>query len=142
MKINHVVRTMVMSDFFINSGFSIFAPIFAVFVTGQVTGGSLQVVGFAAAIYQIFKSGLQIPIARILDKDHGEFDDFYSLMFGTTLVATVPFLYLFASTASHIYIIQAIYGVGAAFSVTFARKITVPCQLHIRGVCYGIGVNA
>lgn len=117
MKINHVVRTLILSDFFINSGFSVFAPIFAVFVTNQVKGGSIEVVGFATAITQIFKVGLQIPIARYLDKNHGEYDDFYSLVFGSMLCATVPFLYFFATTATHIYIIQAVYGIGLAFAV-------------------------
>ena len=43
---------------FVNSGFSIFGPVFAVFVTKQISGGSLEVIGFATAIFQIFKSGI------------------------------------------------------------------------------------
>lgn len=117
MRISHVIKTLVISDFFINAGFSVFAPVFAVFVTKQIDGGSLEVIGFAAAIFQSFKAGLQIPISRYLDKNHGEYDDFYSMVFGTALVALIPFLYLFASTAVHIYIIQAIYGIGAAFAI-------------------------
>src|SRR5258708_1240576 len=117
MKINHVIRTLVLSDFFINSGFSVFAPIFAVFVTKQIVGGSVEVVGFGAAIAQLFKAGLQIPVARYLDKNHGEFDDFYSMVTGTVLAALVPFLYSFATSAVHVYIIQAIYGMSLALAV-------------------------
>ncbi len=117
MKISHVVRILITSDFLINSGFSIFAPVFAVFVTQQIGNGSLQVVGFATAIAQVFKVAFQIPVARFLDKNHGEYDDFYSLFSGSVLVSVVPFLYFFASTASHIYIIQAIYGIGLALAV-------------------------
>ncbi len=117
MKINHVIRTLVLSDFFINAGFAVFAPVFAIYVTKQIDGGSLHVVGFAASIFQIFKSGLQIPIAKYLDKNHGEYDDYYSMVLGTSLVAAVPFLYLFASTSLHIYMIQAVYGIGAAFAI-------------------------
>ncbi len=117
MKINHVVKTLVLSDLYINAGFSVFAPVFAVFVTKQVEGGTLAVVGFAAAIFQIFKSSLQIPIAKYLDKNHGEYDDFYSMVFGTFLISLVPFLYLFATKASHVYIIQALYGIGASFAI-------------------------
>jgi len=112
-----VVRTLVISDFFVNAGFSVFAPVFAVFVTKQVQDGSLAVVGFAAAVFQIFKSVLQIPIAKYLDKNHGEFDDFYSMVFGTFLIALVPFLYLFVTKASHIYLIQMLYGIGASFAI-------------------------
>jgi len=116
-KINHVIRTLVVSDFFINSGFSIFAPVLAVFVTKQITGGSLAVVGFAAAIFQIFKSIIQIPVARVLDKTKSQNDDFYSMLFGSLIVGIVPFLYIFATESYHVYIIQAIYGIGAGFSI-------------------------
>jgi len=117
MKVNHVIRTLVLSDFFVNAGFSIFAPVFAIFVTKQINGGSLEVIGFAAAIFQIFKVCFQIPVARILDRNHGEMDDFYSMIFGSIIISLVPFMYLFASESVHIYIIQAIYGIGAAFSI-------------------------
>ncbi|OGN26883.1 MAG: hypothetical protein A3B17_01760 [Candidatus Yanofskybacteria bacterium RIFCSPLOWO2_01_FULL_45_72] len=108
---------MVIGDFLTNAGFSVFAPIFAIFFTGQIEGGTLAHVGFAAAIVQIFKSVLQIPIARYLDKNHGEYDDFYSLISGSIVVASVPFLYIFATNVSHIYIIQAVYGIGLSFVI-------------------------
>lgn len=117
MRINHVVKTLVVSDFFINAGFGIFAPIFAVFVTEQISEGSLQVIGFAAALTQIFKVTLQIPIAKYLDRNHGEYDDFYSMIIGSFLISAVPFLYLFASLPSHVYINSAIYGIGLSFLV-------------------------
>lgn len=147
MKINHVVKTLVVSDFFINAGFSVFAPVFAIFVTKQVSGGSLAVVGFAAAIFQIFKSGLQIPIARYLDKNHGEYDDFYSMIFGSVLIVSAPFLYLFATEAKHIYMIQAVYGIGASFSIPpwyaiFTRhvdKMKENVEWSLDSIAIGIG---
>jgi len=147
MKINHVVKTLVLSDFFINSGFSVFAPVFAIFVTKQVEGGSLAVVGFAAAIFQIFKSGLQIPIAKYLDKNHGEYDDFYSMVLGTFLIALVPFLYLFATTVNHVYMIQMLYGIGASFAIPpwyaiFTRhvdKMQENVEWSLDSIAIGIG---
>jgi len=105
------------SDFFINAGFSVFAPVFAIFVTQQIDGGTLQVIGFAAAITQVFKVVFQIPVARYLDRNHGEYDDFYSMVTGSILTSAVPFLYLMASTPAHIYFFQAIYGFGLALLV-------------------------
>jgi MFS family permease len=150
MKISHVVRTLVISDFFINAGFSVFAPVFAIFVTKQIDGGTLAVVGFAAAIFQIFKSGLQIPIAKYLDKNHGEYDDFYSMVLGTSLIAVVPFAYLFASTSTHVYIIQALYGIGAAFAIPpwyaiFTRhvdKMQENVEWSLDSIAIGIGAAA
>lgn len=147
MKINHVIRTLVLSDFFINSGFSVFGPVFAIFITKQIAGGSLEVIGFATAIFQIFKSALQIPIARYLDKNHGEYDDFYSMIFGTMLIVLVPFAYLFATTANHIYLIQAVYGIGAAFTIPpwyaiFSRhldKMRENVEWSMDSIAIGIG---
>lgn len=117
MKVNHVIKTLVLSDFFVNAGFSVFAPIFAIFVTKQISGGTLEVVGFAAAIVQIAKILLEIPIAKFLDRNHGEYDDFYSLIFGSFLIAMVPFMYLIATEVKHLYFISALYGMGIAFTV-------------------------
>lgn len=117
MRVNHVIRTLILSDFYFNMGLGLFGPIFAIFVTGQIKGGSIEVVGFAAGITQLFKVILQIPIAKYLDKNHGEYDDFYSMILGGTLISLSPFLYLAASEVYHIYLIQALYGIGLAFLV-------------------------
>jgi len=117
MKINRVIRTLVLADFFVNAGFSVFAPVVAIFITRQISGGTIEAIGFGAAIVQLCKIIVELPLARFLDKNHGEYDDFYSLITGSTLIAIVPFAYLFAHSIIHIYIIQAIYGVGIAFTV-------------------------
>jgi MFS family permease len=117
MKVNHTIRTLITSDFLINAGFSVFAPVFAIFITKQITNGTIETVGFAAAIAQIVKSFVQIPVARYLDRNHGEYDDFYSMVTGSALVACVPWMYLFADTAWHIYAIQAVFGLGNALAV-------------------------
>lgn len=146
MKINHAIKVLITSDFAINAGFSLFAPVFAIYVTGQIADGSAQVVGFAAAIAQIVKSVLQMPIARYLDRHQGEMDDFYSMVIGTFLIASVPFMYLFASSAMHIYGIQVFYGIGAAMAVPpwyaiFTRhidKLQENVEWSIESVAIGI----
>lgn len=147
MKVNRVIRTLVTSDFLLISGFAVFGPIFAVFITEKIQGGSLEIIGFTAAIFQIVKSSLQIPIANYLDKNHGEKDDFYSLILGSFLIALVPFLYIFAFKPIHLYLINAIYGMGAAFAIPpwnaiFTRHID---KMHestdwaVESVSIGIG---
>lgn len=114
---SHTIRVLITSDFLINSGFTLFGPVFAIFVTRQIGGGTVETVGFAAAITQIVKSVLQIPVARYLDRNHGEYDDFYSMVTGSFLTASVPFLYLAASVPVHLYAIQVIAGIGLALAV-------------------------
>ena len=117
MRINRVIRTLVTSDFLLISGFAVFGPVFAVFVTENIEGGTLAIIGFTAAVFQAVKSSLQIPIANYLDKNHGEKDDYYSLIIGSFLIALVPFLYLFAAKPLHLYIKNSIYGMRAAFAI-------------------------
>lgn len=62
--INKVIKTLIMADLTFLSAFGFLGPIFAVFVVKQIAGGSLQVVGFAATIYWLIKSILQLPIGH------------------------------------------------------------------------------
>jgi MFS family permease len=126
--VNKVIRTLIQADLVFLAAFGLISPIFAVFITQQIKGGSVEVVGFSAAFYWIIKSILQIPVSKILDKKRGEKDDFYFLIFGTILAAFVPIGYIFSSLPWHVYLLQAIYGAGMAmafpaWSAIFTRHI-------------------
>ena len=70
--INKILKVLVASDILIFSGFGLMSPIFAVFVTGQISGGSLITVGIAEAIYLASKSLLQIPIGILIEETKGQ----------------------------------------------------------------------
>lgn len=109
--LNKVIRAIVIADFFNNSAFASFGPVFAVFVTNQIVGGSVMAAGFATAIYWIVKSVLQLPIARFLDKTDGENDDFWVMFIGYFLGGFVPISYIFIDRIWQLYVIQAVFGV-------------------------------
>jgi len=115
--INKVIKVLVISDFFLNYGWGLLSPVFALFlverITGSVTEGA-KVAGFAALFYWITKSVLQIPIGRYLDKNHGDKDDFLFLIIGMFMTGLVPFGYLISSQPWHIYLCQFWYAVGMA----------------------------
>ncbi|MBI2052154.1 MAG: MFS transporter [Candidatus Sungbacteria bacterium] len=115
--INRIVKTIVVADFFYNSAFASFGPVFAIFLTSQIEGGSAQVAGFAASIYWVVKSVVQLPIARFLDKTDGERDDFWALFLGYFLSGLVPLAYIFATKPMHLYFIQGFYGFIMAWAV-------------------------
>ena len=112
-----MVKTIVVADFFYNSAFASFGPVFAIFITSQISGGSAKVAGFASAIYWIVKSLCQLPIARFLDKTDGERDDFLALFLGYFFSGLVPLAYIFATEPKHLYIIQGFYGFVMAWAV-------------------------
>lgn len=115
--INRVVKTLVAVDFFYNSAFGSFGPVFAIFIIGSIEGGSAAVAGLATTTYWVVKSLVQLPIARFLDKTDGEKDDFWALFFGYFFAAMVPFGYLFASEPWHLYVLQGFLGFTMAFAV-------------------------
>ncbi len=115
--INSVIKIIVSVDFFYNSAFGSFGPVFAIFITNQIAGGSAKVAGFAAAVYWLTKSVIQLPIARFLDKTDGERDDFWAMFFGYLFSGLVPIAYVFASEPWHLYLIQAFLGVCMAWAV-------------------------
>ena len=113
---NKIIRTLILSDIFIISGFGLVSPILAVFFTEQIQGGDVKVAGLASMIYLITKSVLILPIARFLDRKKGEKDDFYAMILGSILTSYVPFSYLLVKTPLQVYASQALYGLGEALS--------------------------
>ena len=115
--INKIIKILIGADFVFLSALGLITPIFAVFVTGQIEGGDVKVVGFAAAIYWILKSILQVPIGKFLDKRKGERDDLCFLVIGYFIVACVQFGYILSSLPWHIYLLEGIYAFGMAMAI-------------------------
>lgn len=123
--INKVIQTLIISDFLLQSGWGLIGPIFAIFLTRQIQGGSLETVGFVAATYWITKSIVQPFIARFLDIKKGEKDDFNFLIAGMVVANLIPLGYLLATHILHIFLLEIIRGLAMACVVpTFAAIFT------------------
>jgi len=112
--LNRVVRVLIASDFFLQAGWGLSAPIFAIFLTRQIQGGNLRMVGLAVSAYWITKSIVQPFIAHQLDKNHGEKDDFQFLVMGMYVSNLIPLGYIFSTQAWHIYLLEMIRGLAMA----------------------------
>ena len=105
---------LVLSDILILSSFGLIAPIFAVFITENLIGGTLVTAGLSTTIFLIVKSAVQLPLSKyFIDKEKHKT---HSLLLGTLMIVTVPFIYFFAKSVYTIFIAQAIYGFGAALA--------------------------
>jgi predicted MFS family arabinose efflux permease len=123
--VNKIIRTLIFSDFLLQSGWGLIGPIFAIFIVGQIEGGSLTLIGFVTATYWITKSIAQPFIAHFLDVKKGEKDDFWFLIVGMYIANLVPFGYLFSTQISHIFILEFIRGLAMACVVpTWAAIFT------------------
>lgn len=119
--INKVVKTLVVSDLFLNLGWGLLSPIFAIFILEKISNTgpaqAAQIAGLAALFYWIPKSFLEIPIAIYLDKVHGEKDDFWFAFFGLLIISLVPIGYTYSSVPWHIYFFQVVYALGMAMAL-------------------------
>ena len=113
-KINKVIKILITSDFLLQSGWGLIGPIFAIFLTKQIQGGDLKMVGFFAATYWLTKSIVQPFIAHHLDKNHGEKDDFIFLVSGMYIANLIPLGYVFSSQPWHIFTLEFIRGLAMA----------------------------
>ncbi len=114
--INAVVQFLTYSDILMMSGWGLVLPIISVFFSDQIAGGDVKFAGLASTVYFVVKSVVQIPVARMVDKHRGEKDDFWVMVAGSMLISLSAFLYMFATTKSHVYGIQVLYGIGGALS--------------------------
>ena len=111
---NKKLLLLILSDVFILSSFGLIAPIFALFITESVDGGSIVAAGLATTIFFVVKSVVQLPLSKyFIDKEKHKTR---SLLLGTLLIIVVPFIYIFSRNVMHIFIAQAVYGFGAALA--------------------------
>lgn len=127
-KINKVILVVIISQFVLTTAFGLLAPIFAVFVTQRIVGGTIAVVGFVISVYWIIKSVLQLFVARFIDRNHGEIDDFYFYLAGGFLNSIFISLYFFATEVWHVYALHSLIAVADAmlvppFYAIFTRHI-------------------
>lgn len=104
---------LILSDVLILSSFGLIGPIMAIFITENLIGGTLVTAGLATTIFLIVKSAVQLPLSKFIDKEKHKT---HSLLLGTILIISVPFIYFFAKTVYVFFIAQAIYGLGAALA--------------------------
>ncbi|MBI2450219.1 MAG: MFS transporter [Candidatus Nealsonbacteria bacterium] len=127
-KINRVIKILITSDFFLQAGWGLSGPIFAIFLTKQIQGGDIKMVGFVATTYWITKSIVQPLIAHQLDKNHGEKDDFKFLVIGMYVANLIPLGYIFSTQPWHIFTLEVVRGLAMAcviptWSGIFTRHI-------------------
>ena len=116
-KPNRLIVKIIIANFFIYAGWGLIAPIFAIFVTGQINGGSLELVGIVVGVHWIVKSVIQPFLAYRMDAVKGEHDDMKFLLKGTLIATVIPLMYLFVSEAWHVILLEAIRGVGLAMVI-------------------------
>ena len=123
------MRSYIYWDLVINSAWGFLAPVFAIFLLEEIAHADVargaQIVGFATFSYWVSKSIFQIPIAKYLDKNHGEIDDFWFYIVGTIITGLVPFGFLFSYLPWHIYALQVLHALGMSMIIPSSYAIFI-----------------
>ncbi|MBI3020231.1 MAG: MFS transporter [Parcubacteria group bacterium] len=139
LSVNPAIRFMILSDFVWMGAVGLIVPIFALLVDDFIPGSTAATVGFAASIYLITKSVVQIFAASVIDWIRGEKDDFWILFIFSFIGAVLPLAYLFMTTPAHLYLIQFLYGVCIAFTFpSFMALFTRHLDTRKEGTEWGV----
>jgi len=112
---NRAVKFLMVSDIMVLTSFGLIEPILAIFFKENLVGGTIFMAGLASTVFLLVKSLVQLPFSKYVDS-HNYGTRLKWLIFGSFLIAIVPFIYIFAD---HIYVIffaQAIHGMGSGLA--------------------------
>jgi len=148
-KFNKIVKYLILSDLIFYAGWGLITPIFAIFIVDNIQGGTILIAGMASSIYWVLKSVLRVPIGIFLDSHKGEKDDYFFLVVGLLIASLIPFGYIFSKLPWHIYVLQTIYAIGMAMSLSgwsaiFTRHIDKgkeATEWGLDATSYGIGTG-
>jgi len=135
LKMNKTLGILIISDIFILGGFGLITPILAIFIEGGLADGTVFAAGAASMIWFFTYSILQIVFSYKFNPK----DRLWMLKVGTIIIALVPFGYMFMTSVSHLYIIEFLYGIGAAFAYpSWSSLFTSHLEKGARGFQYSL----
>lgn len=114
--INKIIRTLIVSDFFLFFALGLLTPIFAVFILNNIEN-KMEVIGYAVAIYWLTRVITVVPFSHLMDKMKGEMDEYFFMIIGTFIVSCVPLFYIISSEPWHIYLLQILSGLANSMAV-------------------------
>lgn len=144
---NRTVKILLVYLFTANMGASLFAPVFAVFITQTIVGATLATVGFSLAIYSFTKSVIQIPLAKFLDRTSGEMDEFYAMIIGSITGVLYMFGLVLTNQVWQLYMLAVLSGAAdaclmAAYYAVFSHHIDKKSQGFEWSLLSVIGLSA
>jgi len=132
---NRTLKLLIISDIFVISGFGLISPILAIFIKDNLVGGTIFAAGIASTIFLITHSILQIFFSYKFNPK----DRLWMLRLGTFFILLVPFGYIFSTHIYHIYAVEFIYGIGAAFAYpSWSSFFTSNLEKGKRGFQYSL----
>lgn len=122
-KINKVLIFLTFSDVFSWGSFTVISALTGLYLANKLGQNTVEYVGIGTAIYFFVRGLAQMPIGHLTDKFKKDKDEIFLLALGIVLMG-IPFLFYQKITVFyHYFLLQAIFGLGAALNVTNWRKL-------------------
>jgi MFS family permease len=131
--INTAIKTLLIFIFLFNVAAGLYMPIIAIYISENIVGATLMVIGISLAIYSIVKSVFQILIAKKLDSTKDENNDFIFLLLGTFIAIIYSLGFLYIENTTHLYLLQILTGfadacIMASYYAIFSHHIDKDSQ--------------
>lgn len=114
--VNKIIRTLIVSDFFLFFALGLLAPIFAVFILNNIEN-KIEIIGYAVAIYWLTRVITVVPFSHMMDRMKGEMDEYFFMIIGTFIISCVPLFYIISTAPWHIYLLQIVSGLANSMAV-------------------------
>ena len=114
--VDKVVGVLVLSDVLITGSFGLIAPLFAIFISQDIVGASLEVIAIFTAIYLLTKSLFQLVTTELIQKIKGEKDEFYFDFIGAFAASMVYLVFPLINAVPELYVAAFILGISAALT--------------------------
>ena len=138
LKLNHAIWLLTMSDVFTWGLQAIISSLAGIYLSGRIPGEASGYIGIGLAVYMFSRAIFQPVIGTLADKRRGDKDEILFVSLGSILMG-LPYLgYPLISAAWVYYLLQFVFGLGAAMNLVGWRKLFAQNLDHNReGQEYG-----
>ena len=137
-KINRIIALLTLSDIFTWGIFMVLNAIVGIYLSQKLGANSVQIVGIGAAVMTTARGVFQLPIGELLDRIKHDVDEILVLTLGNIMMGITYVFYPGISTAMFYYVLQFVFGLGAALNLIAWRKLFAQnLDRHDEGLEYG-----
>lgn len=121
--INPVIVLLTFADIYTWGVYYIVVSLLGLYLANRLGHDPIEIVGIGVGIRFVVRAIVQIPVGMISDRIKNDIDEIILLMVGITLMALPIILFMFITSATQYYILEAIFGVGAGLNIVDWRKL-------------------
>lgn len=137
-KLNKIIILLTLSDIFSWGIFVVLNAIVGIYLSQKLGVDSVKIVGIGTAIMTTVRGVFQLPMGELMDKWKYDIDEILTLSLGNIMMGTTYIFYPGISTAEFYYVLQFVFGLGAAFNLIAWRKLFAQnLDRHDEGLEYG-----